>query len=96
MRNTKKQIFPLFSCDVWKGADSMRLMCACSTPTKVRNAIGRAISNGDIGYGYDESATAAEMVKQFKEDWKLRTRADINDRMIGGFFDYTIDGEVYE
>lgn len=96
MKESKKQIFLLWSCDEWKSTDSMSLVCATTSPTKMKMAISGMIESGDMEYftGDDTSTNPQKAAKQFREDWKEITSNTLNNSLRYGFYDYVYDGEM--
>ena len=92
MKNSKKQIFVLFSCNTWKTYDSMRLVGATTSPTKLKMMIIEEIKDGNMAYK-DEEASINQQVTQFKKDFKEKIRGEINSLLTYGFIDYMYDGE---
>lgn len=93
MQKSKKQIFVLFRCDIWKGSDSMRLCGATTSPTKLKAMIASEIREGNMCYG-DEDEKVDTQLKNFKNDFKAKTRDVINSNLKYGFYDYVYDGET--
>lgn len=89
---SKKQIFLLYGCNECKDSGSMRLIFATTSKTKIKSMIAKQIKNDYMSYYYDELSTNKQL-KLFKEDWENGTRADINNKLIYGYYDYTNDGE---
>lgn len=89
-----KQIFLLYSCDAWKSNDSMKLLTATTSTTRLRRFIESKIMSGDMRYA-DSGETYCEKkaVQQFCTDWKTITRAGVNSQLDEGFIDYVYDGE---
>lgn len=98
MQKSKKQIFLLFSCDEWKGTESMQLVSVCLSETMLKRAIIREIRDGNMMYNPLTSldCTREEMIQEFKDDWAFRSRQEINGKLVGGFYDYTYNGEQYQ
>lgn len=96
MKKSKKQIFLLYSCDEWKSTDSLRLVCATTSPTKMKMAIASMIEAGEMEYFMEEDTTdnLKKAAKRFREDWKYLTRRDLNNYLKYGFYDYAYDGEL--
>lgn len=92
MEKSKKQIFVLFSCDVWKTWASKRLIGATTSPTKLKKMIIEEIKEEGMTYG-NEEASIAKQVAQFKKDFKEKPKDDINSLLTYGFYDYVYDGE---
>ena len=90
----RKQIFLLYSCNAWKNRDSMKLLTATTSPTRLRRFIEAKIMNGDMRYADNGDAySEKKAVQQFRADWKTITRAEINGQLNEGFIDYVYDGE---
>lgn len=89
-----KQIFLLYSCDVWKGCESMKLLTATTSLFKLRRFIESEIMNGDMRYD-DSGETYSEKkaIQRLRADWKTMSRDEINGRLNEGFIDYVYDGE---
>ena len=95
-KGASKELLLLFACDPWKSTDSMKLVSACTTPDLLRDAVIRALDEGYMKYGYQtDTATAQEMMEEFKNDWKLREVNSVNDRLWCGFIDKVEDGADY-
>lgn len=89
-----KQIFLLYSCDAWKSNDSMKLLTATTSTTRLRRFIESKIMSGDMRYADSgETYCGKKAVQQFRTDWKTITRAGINSQLDEGFIDYVYDGE---
>lgn len=94
---SKKQIYLYFTCDTWKSRDSMKLVMATTSQTRMRRFAEKQIledpevrfTNGSIE---DSADPKAEML-QFRAAWKTMNRNDINDRLNGAYIDYAYDGE---
>lgn len=54
-----KQIFLLYSCDAWKSNDSMKLLTATTSTTRLRRFIESKIMSGDMRYA-DSGETYCE------------------------------------
>ena len=95
-KETPNELFLLFTCDPWKGTDSMKLASVCSTPELLQAAVNRAIQEGYMKYGYQaDTASVQEMLEEFESDWKLRDLRSVNDRLWCGFVDKVKDGADY-
>lgn len=88
----KKQIFLVYSYDTWKSIDSMHLLMATTSPTKVRTYLRKGILAGDFVYGNSEKSSK-EQAKLFVEDWKKQTPAYISSLLQYGDYTYCYDGE---
>ena len=87
------QIFLIYSCDEWCSTDSLRLICATTSPSVVRNVIVNEIENDGMYYDSSE-LTREEMIEMFKEDWDKKDRGYINGKLSFGYYDYTMDGDL--
>lgn len=87
-----KQIFILYSCDEWKSYDGMRVICATTSATKLRDVIIAEIEDENMDY-LDAELSRGDMIKELKQDWKVERRSRINDHLLFGFYDYVYDGE---
>lgn len=88
-----KQIFLLYSCDDWKMNSSYALVCASTSALKIKRAIIREIQDGNMEYDC-LLEDVKSMVEEFKRDWDVKVRADINSKLKFGFLDYVYDGEI--
>ena len=43
---SKKQIYTIFTCDIWKGTDSMKLALCTTSVRKVKSFIASEIEKG--------------------------------------------------
>lgn len=89
-----KQIFLFYSCDNWKSTDSMRLVCASTSPSKIKKAIIAKLNEEAMEYGDDDNLPVKKQVQRFKDDWKNKTRDDINNSLKYGLYDYVYDGDI--
>lgn len=90
----KDKIFLVYSCDIWKSKDSMRLLMCTSSPQKLESCIVKKIMNDDFYYGYGGEQSCSESAAMFKKDLDAAaTIAYINDHLDYGFVDYCYDGE---
>ena len=87
-----RHIFYVMSCDEWKSHDSERLVWIGSSDQKTKMFISRQIENGDMLYG-EEEMPPKRQAKQFREDWKNKTRTYLNSNLMYGFYDYVHDNE---
>lgn len=94
MKKSKKQIFLLWACDEWKSVDSKRLVCATTSPTKMKMAIARMIECGNMEYFSCKTSNSKEAAAQFKKDWKYLTPRMLNDFLKYGFYEFVYDGEI--
>ena len=94
-REKPQKFFLLFSCDLWKSTDTMKLVSVCSTPTRIKNAVIRALDEGYMRYGYAEGKAKEEMIAEFKSDYRQLDRRSVNDRLWCGFIDIIEDGADY-
>lgn len=88
-----KQIYLVYSCDEWKGTDSKRLILASTSQRKVKAFIRKCIENGTMTYDTGGDSTPKQACKKFAEDWKVKSRYDINTFLGFGLYDYVYDGE---
>lgn len=94
---SKKQIYLYFTCDAWKSRDSMQLVMATTSQTRMRKFVEKQIMEDDEvrftnGALEDPADPKAEML-QFRTAWKTMPRDNINDRLSGAYIEYTYDGE---
>ena len=94
-KENKRLVYLLFACDEWKGKDSMRLVSVAVVPTKIRQAVEWQIRLGNMTYKGDTNKSAAAQVREFRSDWKTKTRNVLNDNLCGGFLDTMYEGEEY-
>lgn len=90
---SKKQIYTVFTCDIWKGTDSMKLALCTTSVRKVKSFIASEIEKGNMEYNDGDEINAKQQVKKFRSEFDWRTRDVINDRLAYGFIDYCYDGE---
>ena len=90
---SKKQIWMVYTCDNWKGKPMQCIMCTTSV-RKLKSFIITKIKDDTFSYSIGGfSANKTEQIKQFKADWELKTRDEINWNLIDGYYDYCYDGE---
>lgn len=90
---SKKQIYTVFTCDIWKGTDSMRLVLCTTSVRKVKSFIANEIEAGYMEYNDGTESTTKQQVKKFRSEFDWKTREEINNRLDYGFIDYCYDGE---
>lgn len=88
-----KQIYTVFACDEWKSRDSMRFLMATTSVRKLKSFIVRKIADETFTYDKGSELSIPQQVKLFKADFENALRADINNCLHYGFFDYCYDGE---
>lgn len=88
-----KQIFLVYSCDEWKSTDSQRVIFVSTSQRKVKAFIRKCIENGTMTYDTGDTPSPKQAGKRFAEDWKNKTRYDINSILGYGLYDYVQDGE---
>lgn len=91
-----KQIYYAMYCDEWKSHDSERLMFIGTSPQKLKMVISKAIENDEAYYhcdGFDEMTTQKKQAKEFRKDFAVLTRRELNDRLEYIYFDYTYNNE---
>lgn len=88
----KKQIFLVYSCDEWKSADSMVLLMATTSVSRLKMFIANEIARGNFEW-YGEGNTRAQKAASFKKAFSKETRDALNSALTYGFFDYVYDGE---
>lgn len=88
----KRQIFLCYSCDEWKSTDSMRLIMATTSATRLKMFIANEIAKGNMEWS-GEGNTRAQKAASFKKAFSKETRGALNSALTYGFFDYIYDGE---
>ena len=103
-----KQIFYLQSCDEWKSTDSMSLLFIGTSQRKLMMKISKEIENGNMNYKpticvqdyvdgkwvyVEKTNSPKEQAKLFRQDWKIKTRSEINSLLEYGYYDYTYNNE---
>ena len=103
-----KQIYYLQSCDEWKSTDSMHLLFIGTSQRKLMMKISKEIEEGNMEYKpattyqdfdgenliwKEKENNPKQQAKLFREDWKTKTRSDINSELKYGYYDYTYDNE---
>lgn len=96
--NGQKKIYLLYSCDIWKSRDSMRLLMATTSKMKMKLFIQRKIGAEEMEYPCCEQGVQKDMLPRlevalFRKDFENETIRTINDKLRYGFLDYVIDGE---
>ena len=89
---SKRQIFTVSSCDVWKTRDSMRLMMVTTSVRRLKSFIAEKIHDDTFTYG-DGSLSKSRQVWSFMADFDTIPKENINDLLSYGFLDFSYDGE---
>ena len=93
MKN-RKQIFFLYSCDVLRRREDMKLLMVTASSSRLRRFIEAKLRNGDMRYADNgESYSEKKAIQQLRADWKTKPRNEINNLLDEGFIDYVYDGE---
>ena len=88
----KRQIFLCYSCDEWKSTDSMVLLMATTSVTKLKMFIANEIIRGGFEW-LGEGNTRAQKAASFRKAFSKEARDALNSALTYGFFDYVYDGE---
>lgn len=85
-----KPIYIVFSCDAWKAKDSMRLVAATTSHTKLRKIVSNCVETEMFEYGEGEAkSSASQLRKDFDNGYSVH---GINDSLKYGFIDVVDDG----
>lgn len=93
MKESKKAIFLVYSCNAHKCHSSEKLIMATTSVRKLKSFLAKEIAKGNMDYHNNISNTPKRMSEIFKKDFDVLTRREINDRLVYGYFDYCYDGE---
>lgn len=85
-----KDIYYVCSCDEWKSWNSMRPLLITTDEKRVEDFLREQIKNGDMEY---DGETTKEMLDNFDEDWLTANMADVNAKLVYGFYDAVADGD---
>lgn len=93
-----KQIYYVMSCDEWASTDSMRLVFIGTSKQKMKMFISKEIENGNMEYKFDCDAEPnrkerERMAKEFRKDFEVLDRWDLNNYLNYGTFDYCYDND---
>jgi len=76
-----KNIYLLYTCNIWKNYDSMRLIMASTSESKIRKEIKNQIKDGNMKYNADD------------KDLKEAELNYLNNCLDFGYIDIVVDGE---
>ena len=85
-----KEIWCLYWCDEWKTTSTMNLALVTTDTERLRDFIREQIKHGNMEY---DGETIKEMLDNFDEDWETTNIADVNGKLVYGFYHSTCDGE---
>lgn len=88
-------IYIVCSCDIWKMRNSMRIVTATTSVTKLKQLIAQLIEDGAFGYGTVQNSYGKDAASRFREDYNNRNlHVDVlNDALIYGYVEAVADGE---
>lgn len=85
-------IFIVFTCDAWKATDSMRLVFATTSRTKLKELVATCVESETFEYGEDSvEAAATQLRKDFDSGLSIY---DINNNLRFGIITAAEDGEM--
>lgn len=93
MDGGKNNIYLLYTCDAWKGTDSMRLTVATTSTSRLKKAIEDRLHAEDMVYG-DEKSAVKEQLYRFRQDWKEMTADELNVLLKYGYIQEVGNGEI--
>ncbi len=85
-----KDIYYVCSCDEWKSRSSMRIILITTDEDRLKDFLRKQIKNGDMEY---DGKTKKRMLENFDEDWLTSNMADVNSKLIYGYYEAVADGE---
>jgi len=85
-----KPIYIVFSCDAWKSRDSMRLVAATTSHTKLKKIVSNCVETEMFEYGEGDAKTSASQLR--KDFDNGHSVYGINDSLKYGFIDVVDDG----
>ena len=88
-------IYIICSCDVWKSRNSMRIITATTSVTKLKQLIAQLIEDGAFDYDVAQNPYGKDAASRFREDYNNR-KLDVgvlNDILIYGYVEAVADGE---
>lgn len=91
---SKKQIYLVYACDIWKTRDSMRLLMATTSKRKVLALVSKRIEDEAFEYQGYKGRRPAEDAREFRRDFDTRTRSELNGDLLYCYLNYVFDGEV--
>lgn len=90
---SKKQIYLVFSCDIFRTHTSERLIMATTSVRKLKSFLAKEIENGNIDYHNGIPETPKRMAAKFRKEFDILTREEIDNRLVYAHIDYCYDGE---
>lgn len=89
-------IYIVCSCDIWKTTDSMRIITATTSVTKLKQLIAQLIEDGTFGYGVRQNSYGKDAASRFREDYNNRNlHVDVlNDVLLYGYIEAVADGAI--
>lgn len=89
-----KQIFLVYTySDELKSRSAEKLAMVTTSQRKVKSFIKSCIERGDMSYGDSDLLSAKKQANLFAEDWKTKTRYELNTNLQFGSFETVYDGE---
>ena len=65
-------IYIVCSCDIWKTTDSMRIITATTSVTKLKQLIAQLIEDDTFGYDVVQNPYGKDAASYFREDYNNR------------------------
>lgn len=90
---TNRIIYLAYACDEWKSTSSEKLLMATTSARKLKSFVAKKIEAGDMEYRTDICSAPKKQATQFRKDFDVLTRRELNTHLQYGYFDYTKDGE---
>ena len=90
--SNNKVIYLIYSCDVWKATESMKLVMATASTRKLKSFMSQKIEDEDFEYSDGTPSVPKREAAQFKKDFACLPIREINDRLHCAFIDSCVDG----
>jgi len=89
-------IYIVCSCDIWKIRNSLRIVTATTSVTKLKQLIAQLIEDGAFGYDVVQNPYGKDAASCFREDYNNRNLhiGELNDALLYGYIEAVTDGEI--
>ncbi len=89
-------IYIVCSCDIWKTTDSMRIITATTSVTKLKQLIAQLIEDDTFGYDVVQNPYGKDAASCFREDYNNRNlnMGELNAVLLYGYVEVVTDGEI--
>lgn len=86
-------LYLLFSCDIWKSRDSMRIVCVSDKLCHIGTAVALSIKDDSMEYDDRSLGTYAEVI-EFWADWEKEELELIASKLKYGYIQVVSKGEI--